>query len=109
MIRDEIVGVMNIDDQATEGQPTLEIFTSTGLLERVKLGKIPAFACCHFLLSELVNREVPASDLTLRLVDEKTTLLMSVVHLDYERRDIALDHGSDRFSTYGEFGCKVNA
>jgi hypothetical protein len=100
---------MNIDDKGLEGEPTLEVFSSNGLLVRVALGKIPPFACCHFLLSQLISRELPATDLTLRLVDEKTTLLMSVIHLDYERRDIALDHGSDRFSTFGEFGCKANA
>jgi hypothetical protein len=27
-------------------------------------------------------------------VDERATLLMSAVHLDHERRDLALDHGS---------------
>jgi len=28
-----------------------------------------------------------------------------VVHLDYERRDLAMDHGSDRHSTYNDYGC----
>ena len=31
--------------------------------------------------------------LTSDTFDEKATLLMSVVHIDYQRRDIALDHG----------------
>jgi hypothetical protein len=41
----------------------------------------------------------------LRLVDENATLVMSVLHLDNVRRDIALDHGSDRFSTFHEYDC----
>src|SRR5947209_6082384 len=43
--------------------------------------------------------------LSLRLVDERATLLMSSLHLDYVRRDIALDHGSDRFSTFLDYSC----
>jgi hypothetical protein len=31
---------------------------------------------------------------------------MSTVHLDYLRRDLALDHGSDRFSTFLDYGCR---
>jgi len=31
---------------------------------------------------------------------------MSAVHLDHERRDLALDHGSDRFSTFLDYGCQ---
>jgi len=47
--------------------------------------------------------------LTLRLVDERATLLMSIVHLDCVRRDLSLDHGSDRFSTFNDFGCAASA
>ena len=32
-------------------------------------------------------------------------LILSVIHLDYVRSDIALDHGSDRFSTFNDFDC----
>jgi hypothetical protein len=61
------------------------------------------------LLSTLVSGKIGANDLSLRLVDEQATLLMSVLHLDYERRDIAADHGSDRFSTFSEFTCDPKA
>jgi hypothetical protein len=102
---DEIIGVINIDDQGIARNPTLEVFNARGLLMRVKLGTIPPFACQHFLLSELVNEKFPSETLSLRLVDERATLLMSTLHLDYTRRDLALDHGSDRFSTFLDYGC----
>jgi hypothetical protein len=106
IIRDEIVAVINIDDKAITGNPTLEVFSSSGLAKRVSLGPVAAFSCRHYLLSALLPEPIVPTDLTLRLVDEKATLLMSVLHLDYERRDIAADHGSDRFSTFAEFTCK---
>ena len=105
--RDEIVAVMNIDDKSIAGNPTLEIFSPDGLQERVRLGEVPAFSCRHYLLSELLSERITAPDLSLRLIDEQATLLMSVLHIDYKRRDIAADHGSDRFSTFSEFTCKV--
>ncbi len=106
MRRDEIIAVINIDDKNTAGNPTLEIFSSNGLLARQPLGAVPAFSCRHYLLSQLLSEKIRAHDLSLRLVDEQATLLMSVLHLDYARRDIAADHGSDRFSTFTEFTCK---
>ncbi|HEU4769642.1 MAG TPA: hypothetical protein VFS77_19905 [Pyrinomonadaceae bacterium] len=107
--RDEIIAVINIDDKNITGNPTLEVFTSAGLKTRVRLGEVPAFGCRHYLLSALVSEKIGSNDLSLRLVDEQATLLMSVLHLDYERRDIAADHGSDRFSTFAEFTCDLKA
>ena len=107
--RDEIVGVMNIDDKSIAGNPTLEVFSSKGLLARVRLGEVPAFSCRHYLLSQLLSEKIAPSDLSLRLIDEQATLLMSVLHVDYKRRDIAADHGSDRFSTFSEFTCSPKA
>lgn len=109
MVRDEIIAVINIDDKSISGNPTLEIFTSAGLATRVRLGEVPAFSCRHYLLSALLSGKIGANDLSLRLVDDQATLLMSVLHLDYERRDIAADHGSDRFSTFSEFTCDPRA
>lgn len=105
--RDEIVCVINIDDKGMTGEPLLEIFSAEGLIERIKVGKVPPFGCTHFLLSDLVGKQSFERDLTLRLVDEQATMLMSAVHLDFHRKDIALDHGSDRFSTFQEFDCNV--
>ena len=103
---DELIGVLNIDDQGLEGRPTLELFSTRGLVKRIPLGAIPAFACQHFLLSELIGGEANYEPLSLRLTDEEATLLMSVIHIDHQRHDIALDHGSDRFSTFLDFVCQ---
>lgn len=103
---DELIGVMNIDDQGLEAHPVLELYGNGGFITRIQLGTIPPFACRHFLLSELIAKEINVETMTLRLVDEAATLLMSTLHLDYELRDIALDHGSDRFSTFLDFICQ---
>ena len=108
VVRDEVIGVMNIDDKDISGRPALEIFTSRGFLTRIDLGEVPSFACRHFLLSELSFGRIGPHDLSLRLVDERATLLMSVVHLDYVRRDLALDHGSDRYSTFNDYSCDAS-
>jgi len=104
-LRDEVIGIINIDDKGLVGRPTIEVFASGGLLARIELGEVPGFGCRHYLLSDLASGKIRARDLTLRLVDEHAMLLMSVVHLDYARRDLALDHGSDRFSTFIDYPC----
>jgi hypothetical protein len=103
--RDEVIAIINIDDQSIVGNPTLEVFSSTGLVARLPLGPVPSFSCRHYLLSNLLSGKLTPHDLSLRLVDQNATLLMSLIHLDYQRRDIAADHGSDRFSTFNEFTC----
>jgi hypothetical protein len=85
------------------------VFAAGGLITRIDLGEVPAYATRHYLLSELASGRIGAHDLTLRLVDERATLLMSVVHIDYVRRDLSLDHGSDRFSTFNDFRCAAPA
>ena len=107
--RDEVIGIINIDDKGIAGEPVLEVFTSRGLLTRIKPGKVPGYACRHYLLSEFLSGKIAVNDLSLRLVDEQATLLMSVIHLDYVRRDLAIDHGSDRFSTFSEYTCDAEA
>jgi hypothetical protein len=104
--RDELIAVLNIDDQGLEAHPVVELFGTHGLITRLPLSAIPPFACRHFLLSELLPGDANHEALTLRLVGERATLLMSVAHLDHERRDLALDHGSDRFSTFMDYGCQ---
>lgn len=109
VICDEFVGIINIDDRAVAGAPVLEVFGPKGFLERVQLKTIPAFGCAHFLLSSLLPESSYPFPLSMRLVDESATCLMSTVHLDYVRRDLALDHGSDRFSTFNDAGCEKTA
>jgi hypothetical protein len=103
LIYDEVIGVLNIE--GTPGSPVLEVFGPSGLVARFPLGAVPGFACRHYLLSEVATDLKQKGPLTLRLVDENATLLMSILHLDYLRRDIALDHGSDRFSTLLDYNC----
>ena len=105
--RDEIVCVINIDDKGTTGEPALEVFSSEGLIERIKIGKVAPFGCAHLLLSQIIGKQAFERDLTLRLIDERATMLMYQVHVDFARKDIALDHRSDRFSTFQEFDCNV--
>ncbi|MFN8002645.1 MAG: hypothetical protein U0X75_16690 [Acidobacteriota bacterium] len=103
---DEVLAVLNIDDQGLEASPVVELFDARGLLKRLPLGKIAPFACRHFVLSELLSGDAQYETMSLRLIDEHATLLMSVIHLDHQRRDLALDHGSDRFSTFFDYGCQ---
>ena len=103
--RDEVIGVVNIDDKGLTGHPVLEVFASGGLVTRISLGEVPGYSCRHYLLSELLSEKIAPLDLSLRLIDEHATQLMSVVHLDYVRRDLAMDHGSDRFSTFVDYPC----
>jgi hypothetical protein len=105
MLRDEVIGIVNIDDKAVTGHPAIEIFSGGGLVTRVNLDPLPSFGCRHYLLSEILSEKIGALDLSLRLVDEQATLLMSAIHLDYARRDVAMDHGSDRFSTFIDYPC----
>jgi len=107
IVRDEIICVQSIADAGRPAQPTLEVFDSHGFVTRVKLDDVPSFSCQTFLLSDLLANVSEAEDLTLRLVADRATLLMSIVHLDYQRRDLALDHGSDRFSTFEDFDCEA--
>jgi hypothetical protein len=105
---DELVAVFNVGDDNVEASPVLELFNARGLVTRVALGKVAPLACRHFLLSDLVPpsiTEAHAGLMTLRLTDERAALLMSAAHLDHARRDVALDHGSDRFSTFADYGC----
>ncbi|MBI3668441.1 MAG: hypothetical protein HY237_01465 [Acidobacteria bacterium] len=39
------------------------------------------------------------------LATQRGSLVSLALHMDYERRDIALEHGSDRHSTYQDFPC----
>jgi hypothetical protein len=47
----------------------------------------------------------PAHPFTLRMQAPNALMIVSALHIDYERRDIALEHGSDRHSTFQDFKC----
>jgi hypothetical protein len=103
-----VLAVMNIefaDERA--GAPKLQIFGQKGLVAEKQLADLPPLACRHYLMSELfpdVETE-PGSPLTIRMLDANTMVVASALHLDYERRDLALEHGSDRHSTFNDFKC----
>ena len=106
--RDTLLAVMNIEFEAKNtGSPKLQLFGPSGLIAEKSLGEFPPLACRHFVASDLfpaVETE-PERPHTVRLIDANAMMVVSALHIDYERRDIALEHGSDRHSTYLDFKC----
>ncbi|HLH19622.1 MAG TPA: hypothetical protein VKX45_20535 [Bryobacteraceae bacterium] len=106
--RDCLLAVMNIefeDDQA--GTPRLQLFGASGLMAEKTLDAFPPLACRHLLVSELFTgvQSDPDAPFTLRMQVPEALMIVSALHLDYERRDLALEHGSDRHSTFQDFKC----
>jgi len=46
-----------------------------------------------------------SSAVTVRMTVESAMMIVSALHIDYEKHDIAMEHGSDRHSTYQDFKC----
>ncbi|SPE43511.1 hypothetical protein SBA3_950002 [Candidatus Sulfopaludibacter sp. SbA3] len=106
--RDCLLAVMNIEfEDNFTGTPRLQVFGPTGLVAEKPLGDFPPLACRHFLLSELFPglESDPAHPFTLRMQVPNALMIVSALHLDYVRRDIALEHGSDRHSTFMDIKC----
>jgi hypothetical protein len=106
--RDCVLAVMNIEfEEENTGTPTVQLFGPTGLAGERKLGDFPPLACRHLLLSELFPgaQSTPEHPFTVRLTVANAIMIVSALHIDYERRDIALEHGSDRHSTFQDFKC----
>ena len=106
--RDCLLAIMNIefeDDQT--GTPKVQLFGPAGLLAERKLDDFPPLACRHVLVSELFPeaQSDPAHPFTIRMQVANAMMIVSALHLDYERRDLALEHGSDRHSTFQDFKC----
>ncbi|HEV8385941.1 MAG TPA: hypothetical protein VGQ11_13810 [Candidatus Acidoferrales bacterium] len=106
--RDALLAVMNIEfEEKHTGSPRIQLFGPSGLIAEKSLGEFAPLACRHFVLSELfpgVETET-GRPCTVRLLDGNAIMIVSALHVDYERRDIALEHGSDRHSTYQDFKC----
>jgi hypothetical protein len=85
----------------------LQVFGPGGLLAEKQLEEFPPLAARHLLVSELFPelQTAPGQPLTIRMTDDKAMIVCSVIHLDYQKRDLAMDHGSDRHSTYHDYGC----
>jgi hypothetical protein len=99
---------MNIEfegDQA--GVPLIQLFGPTGLVAERRLGEYPPFACRHLLVSDLFPgvQSDPAHPFTLRMHAPDAMMIVSALHFDYEGKDIALEHGSDRHSTFRDYKC----
>lgn len=106
--RDCLLAVMNIEfeDDRTDS-PLLQVFGPQGLAGEKKLGDFAPLACRHLLLSTLFPelQSDPAHPFTLRMMAPNAIMIVSALHIDFERRDIALDHGSDRHSTFQDYKC----
>jgi hypothetical protein len=106
--RDAILAVMNIEFQEEHtGSPRIQLHGPSGLIAEKNIGEFPPLACKHFLVSELFPgvQTTPEHPVTVRMIDENAMMVVSAVHLDYDRRDLALEHGSDRHSTFNDFKC----
>lgn len=106
--RDCVLAIMNIEfEDDFTGAPKLQLFGPQGLAAEKQLSDFPPLACRHLVLSELFPgvQSDPASPFTVRMQVANAIMVVSAVHLDYERRDLALEHGSDRHSTFADFKC----
>ncbi len=108
MKRDAVLAVMNIEFQEEHtGSPKIQLHGPSGLIAEKSIGEFPPLACRHFLLSELFPgvQTDPDKPVTVRMLDENAMLVCSAVHFDYDRKDLALEHGSDRHSTFNDYKC----
>jgi hypothetical protein len=106
--RDCLLAIMNIEfEEDHTGTPTIQLFGPDGLAAERRLDDFPPLACRHLLLAELFPqlRSDPAHPFTVRMMVANAITIVSALHIDYERRDIALEHGSDRHSTFQDFKC----
>ena len=100
------------DEHRIPGRSTLarRSFNSSGLnglIAEKSIGEFKPLACRHLLLSEIfpeVQTEI-GHPTTVRMTDTTAMMIVSAVHLDYDRKDLALEHGSDRHSTFNDFHC----
>ncbi len=106
--RDSVLAIMNIEFQEEHvGTPKLQLFGPSGLIAEKSVGEFKPLACRHLLLSEIfpeVQTEV-GHPTTVRMMDQNAMMIVSAVHLDYDRRDLAMEHGSDRHSTFNDYKC----
>jgi hypothetical protein len=106
--RDCLIAIMNIEfEEERTGSPVLQVFGPQGLAGEKKLGDFAPLACRHILLSGLFPelQSDPAHPFTLRMQSANAMMIVSALHIDFERRDIALEHGSDRHSTFQDYKC----
>lgn len=103
-----LMALMNIEfEEEKTGSPKIQLFGASGMVAEKALGEFPPLACRHLLVSEVFPdvETRPGQPLTVRMLDAGAMMVVSALHIDAERRDIALEHGSDRHSTYLDYGC----
>jgi hypothetical protein len=105
--RDTLLAIMNIEAAGEPGSPLVQLFGPGGLVASRQLGEYPPMACRHFLVSDIFPgvQSDPAHPFTVRMQSRGAMMIVSALHFDYERRDIALEHGSDRHSTFRDYKC----
>jgi hypothetical protein len=106
--RDCVLAIMNIEfEEDQTGTPKIQLFGPQGLAGEKQLADFAPLACRHLVLSELFPgvESDPSHPFTVRMQVPNAMMVVSAVHLDYERRDLALEHGSDRHSTFQDFKC----
>ena len=106
--RDCILAIMNIEfSDEIVGTPVIQIFGQAGLVGEKRLDDFAPLSCRHLLLSDLFPglQSDPQHPLTVRMQVQDAIMIVSALHLDYERQDIALEHGSDRHSTFSDYKC----
>jgi hypothetical protein len=106
--RDSLLAIMNIEFGGDSvGSPLLQLFGPTGLVAERQLGEYAPMACRHFLVSDIFPgaQSDPGHPFTIRMQSRTAMMIVSALHFDYERRDIALEHGSDRHSTFRDYRC----
>ena len=107
--RDCLLAVMNIEfeDENHGHAAGCSYSARRDWWRRNNCADFPPLACRHMLLSELFPgvQSDPAHPFTVRMQVANAMMIVSALHLDYERRDLALEHGSDRHSTFQDFKC----
>jgi len=106
--RDCLLAFMNIEFDGKEpGVPLVQLFGPGGLAGERRMGEYAPLACRHFLVSDMFPgaQSDPEHPFTVRMQVTGAMMIVSALHIDYERRDIALEHGSDRHSTFLDYKC----
>ena len=106
--RDCLLAIMNIEfEEDQTGAPKLQLFGPSGVVAEKQLGDFSPLACRHLLVSELFPevQSDPDHPFTIRMQVANAMMIVSALHLDYVKKDIALEHGSDRHSTFADFKC----
>lgn len=106
--RDCLLAIMNIEfEDDNTATPVLQLFGPNGLAGERRLDDFAPLACRHLLLSEVFPgaHSDPTRPFTVRMTVPNAITIVSALHIDFERKDIALEHGSDRHSTFQDFKC----